>query len=108
MDERTIGFLIWAACGCVFIGIGIRALFAKQPVHFWANVKAFPVKEPVRYNRALSKLFILYGLVFIALGTPLLGGQNTPYIVLSVVGVMLETIVAMAVYTVLIEGKYKG
>lgn len=34
-----VGFVIWALVGAVIIGIGIRDLFAKKPVGFWANVE---------------------------------------------------------------------
>ncbi len=48
----------------------------------------------------------MYGVVFILLGILLLGGQNTQYILLSIVGVMFETIIIMVVYSLLIEEKY--
>lgn len=41
------------------------------------------------------------------LGIPLLSAEKTPYIFLSVVGVMIETVVIMAIYSLLIEKKYK-
>ena len=44
---------------------------------------------------------------FIILGIPLLEGQNTPYILLSVIGVMMETIAIMAVYSLGIVKKYE-
>ena len=59
------------------------------------------------YNRATGKLFAAYGFIFIVLGVPLLSGQNTPYIILSVLGVMIETIAIMAIYTLSITKKYK-
>lgn len=44
-------------------------------------------------------MFIIYGIVFVILGIPLLEGQNTSYILLSVIGVMVETIAIMVVYS---------
>ena len=41
------------------------------------------------------------------LGLPLLEGQGSPLVMFSVIGVMIETIVAMAVYTLVIEEKYR-
>ena len=38
---------------------------------------------------------------------PLLEGQNTPYILLSVIGVMVETIAIVAVYSLGIVKKYE-
>lgn len=55
----------------------------------------------------ISRLFCIFGIVFIALGIPLLDGQNSAWIVLSIVGVMAESIAAMAVYSLMIEKKYK-
>lgn len=77
-----------------------------MPVGFWANVETIKVSDVKRYNRATGILFIVYGVVFILLGILLLGGQNTPYILLSIVGVMFETIIIMVVYSLLIEEKY--
>ena len=77
-----------------------------MPVGFWANVETIKVRDVKKYNRATGILFVVYGVVFILLGIPLLGGQNTPYILLSIVGVMFETIIIMAVYSLLIVKKY--
>lgn len=108
MDGMLIGFIIWALCGCFMIGLGISAFFSKKAVGFWANIKIFPVNDIRAYNHATGKLFIAYGVVFIVLGLPLLSGQNTPYILLSVLGVMIETIVMMAIYNLSITKKYSG
>ena len=107
MDGRIIGFIVWALCGCLMIGLGIGAFFSKKAVGFWANIKTFPVNDIRGYNRATGKLFTAYGVIFIVLGVPLLGGQNTPYILLSVLGVMIETIAIMAIYNVSITKKYR-
>ena len=45
--------------------------------------------------------FLLY------IGIPLLDDQNTPYVLLSVIGVMVETIVIMAAYSLVIVKKYE-
>ena len=68
-------FIIWAIVGCAFIGLGISAFFSKKAVGFWANAKPFPVEDIKGYNGAVGKLFILYGVGFIALGLPLLRGR---------------------------------
>jgi hypothetical protein len=41
------------------------------------------------------------------LGLPLLAGQNSPWFILSVLGVVFATIITMAVYTIAIEEKYR-
>lgn len=106
MNGAQIGFIIWALVGVVIISMGIIDMFSKKPVGFWANVESVKVKDVKRYNRATGILFIVYGVVFVLLGIPLLEGQNSPYIIISIVGVMLETIIFMAVYSLVIEKKY--
>ena len=109
MSETVIAFFIWCAIGLLFIGMGIYAFFTKkpQPMGFWANAKMFEVTDVKKYNGAMGKLFCAYGVLFIILGLPLLSGQNSSMIILSLFGVMAETIAIMAIYTVVIEKKYK-
>ena len=107
MDGSIIGFIVWALCGCLMIGLGISAFFSKKAGGFWANIKTFPVNDIRGSKHAAGKLFIIYGVIFIVLGVPLLSGQNTPYILLSVLGVMIETIVIMAIYSLSITKKYR-
>lgn len=102
-----IGFAIWGMVGVLFICIGIYALCSKKPVGFWANAEMFEVTDIKKYNHAVAKLFCVFGIVVILLGTPLLLGQNSVWILLSVVGLLVESIVAMAVYSLVIEKKYK-
>ena len=56
---------------------------------------------------SLLGVFIIYGIIFVILGIPLLVVQNTPYVLLSVIGVMVETIVIMAAYSLVIVKKYE-
>ena len=103
-----MGFTIWALVGVMIIALGIKALFSKTPVGFWANIDPIKVNNVKGYNRSTGILFILYGVIFILLGIPLLGGQNNAFILVSVVGVMFETIVIMAIYSLFIVKKYKA
>ena len=109
MSETVVAFIIWCAIGLLFIGMGFYAFFTKnpQPMGFWANAKMFEVTDVRKYNAAIGKLFIGFGIVFIALGLPLLSGQNSALIILSMFGVMAEAIFMMAIYTLVIEKKYK-
>lgn len=108
MTGGVLGFILWVILGCFFIGNSIRAFnVSKKPVGFWANMKMFEVTDIKKYNRAVGKLFCAYGMVLVILGIPLLAEQNSAWIVLSIVGVMLATIAAMVIYTVVIENKYK-
>lgn len=105
-----IAFLIWAVVGMAFIVLGIYDFLSKKPAAFgfWANAEVFPVKDVRGYNRALGKLFIGFGTLFVLLGLPMLAGQNSPWIVISILGVLAETIGAMAVYITVIEKKYRA
>ena len=109
MTEMMLAFTIWSIIGLLFIILGIYAYFSKkaQPMGFWANAKMFEVTDVRKYNAAMGKLFIGFGIVFIILGLPLLLGQNSALIILSAFGVMAEVILMMAIYTIVIEKKYK-
>jgi len=100
-------FFIWAILGCCFIGLGVFSFFSKKPMGFWANSKTFEVNDVQKYNRAMGKLWCAFGIVFIALGIPLLGGQGFSLILFSVMGLMWEVIVTMVIYTQFIEKKYR-
>ena len=66
----------------------------------------FEVTDIRKYNHAMSKLYVVHGMVFIFLGLPLLTGTHK-WIIFSVTGVVVETIVLMAVYSLVIKKKYK-
>ncbi|MBD5478747.1 MAG: hypothetical protein HDR14_05570 [Lachnospiraceae bacterium] len=102
-------FLIWLAMSACFVIMGIYNFFSKKKsaFGFWANAKVFEVTDVKAYNRALGKLWCVFGVVFALLGLPLLYGQNSPYILLTVLGAMLEAIAAMVVYVTVIEKKYR-
>ena len=84
-------------------------MFVDTLEYFFTEVEkeTIKVKDVKGYNRASGLLFIIYGIIFVILGIPLLDGQNTPYVLLSVIGVMVETIVIMAAYSLVIVKKYE-
>lgn len=102
-----LGFIIWAIVGLCIVGIGISAFFSKKAVGFWANIEVEKVNDIKKYNASVGKLFLAYGLIFILLGTPMLS-SNTALILFSVLGVMIETIAVMIVYTQGISKKYRA
>ena len=104
-----LAFIICAAMGLGFVGMGIYCFMAKkaQPMGFWANAEVEEMKDVKGYNRALGKLWIWYGIVFILLCLPMLGGQNSATLIITILGVAFEAIIAMVVYVVGIEPKYK-
>ena len=94
-----IAFFIWLLIGIAFISYGVYAFFSK---------KAVPVKNVRAYNRAVGRLWCVFGVVLALLGIPLLQGQNTPGVIVSVLGTMIAAIAAMAVYVLVIERKYRN
>lgn len=111
MEERLIAFIIWAIMGVFFIVMGIYDMNSKKakPFGFWANAEVGPIEDVKGYNRALGMLWCVYGVLFMVIGVPLLilNEQNAGLIMIPVIGVMLISIGAMAVYTVGIEAKYR-
>lgn len=105
-----MGFIIWLLLGIFFIGEGIYCIKSKKEVTFgfWTNGKKPLIDEKniKSYNKALGKLWCVYGFLFILLGIPLLGGQNSPLIIISLVGMILEVIILISVY-IKIEEKYR-
>ena len=109
MEERFIAFIIWAIMGVLFIIMGIYDLNSKKakPFGFWANAEVGFIEDVKGYNRALGILWCVYGVLFTLIGVPLLDGQNSGLIIISILGAMFISIGAMVVYTVGIEPKYR-
>lgn len=109
MEERLIAFVIWAIMGVLFIAMGIYDMNSKKakPFGFWANAEVGPIEDVKGYNRALGILWCVYGVLFTLIGLPLLDEQNSGLIIISIVGTMFISIVAMGVYVVGIEPKYR-
>lgn len=102
-----IGFIIWVIVSCLFIGIGISSFRSKKAMGFWANMEMFEVTDVRKYNHAVGKMWIVFGVVMLVLGLPLLAGQNSPIALLSAVGMMMEIIFLMIFYVMVIEKKYR-
>lgn len=109
MREEMLTFIIWASMGVAFVIFGIYCFFSKKakPFGFWANAKTFPVSNVKKYNQALGKLWMVFGMLFALIGLPILEGENSPGIILMILGAMVLSIGAMAVYVVVIERKYR-
>ena len=101
-----LGFVIWSLVGLVLIGIGISDFFSKKAAGFWANIKVEKMTDVKKYNSAVGTLFIAYGVIFILHGLPMLG-DNAALVLLSVAGVMFETIAMVIIYTQVISRKYR-
>lgn len=107
MDEGILAFVICSMVGVLFIVLGIFSAHSKKPAGFWANASVGEITDVKGYNRAVGKLFVVYGLLFILCCMPVMAGQNSAWIILTILGVMFETIGVMIVYTVVIEKKYR-
>ncbi len=91
-----IAFFIWILIGLAFIGIGIYIANSNKAFNSWANIKTtIDVSNLKLYNKAVAKLWWIFGAIFILLGIPLLAGQNSSLIIFSILGVMLESIFFM-------------
>jgi len=99
--------------GMFFIGEGIYCIKSKKEaaLGFWTNGKKPQIEEKniKAYNKALGKLWCAFGFFFILLGLPFLGEEhNSPLFIISTIGLILEAIILIAVYTIKIEGKYRN
>ncbi|MBP3339570.1 MAG: hypothetical protein J6L69_09230 [Lachnospiraceae bacterium] len=102
-----LAFIIFVMVALIFVAIGISAFFAKKPMGFFANAEMFEVTDVKAYNRAVGIMWCIYGIVMIIFGIPLLAGQNSPYALISMAGVVVETIALVVVYVLVIEKKYR-
>lgn len=109
MEENVIGFILWSIMGFLFIAMGIYDYHSKKekPFGFWSNAKVVPIEDVRGYNRALGMLWCVYGTFFIITGLPLLDKSHPGLMILSILGTMFISIVAMVVYAVGIEPKYR-
>lgn len=106
MEENTISFIIWCIWGVFLMCLAVYIWFSKKAIGFWGNKKMFEVTDIRKYNHAMSKLYGAYGIVFILLGLPLLA-EHSEWILLSIAGVVVESIVLIAVCSLVLKKKYK-
>ena len=104
-----VDFIIFSMISVLFLGFGIYCIYAKKtkPFGFWANAEQFEVKNVKLYNKDVGKLFICYAVVLEILGLPLFAGQNSPFVIITILGMVFSAIALMVVYITVIEPKYK-
>ena len=109
MEERLIAFVIWGIIGLLFIVMGIYEFHSKKakPFGFWANAEVTSIEDVKGYNHALGILWCVYGVLFTLIGLPLLDGQNSGLIMISILGAILISVAVMVVHVVGIEPKYR-
>ncbi len=101
-------FIIWTVLAAVFLGIGIGTVNRKKPAGFFSNVQAPEVKDVKGYNRAVSRLWIGYALLFEVTGIPFLFlKQNSPFFLLIGLAVVFLSLGLMILY-MNIESRYRS
>lgn len=106
---EIMGFVIWLICGLLFVGIGIYDYMSKKQVGFWANFDVPEVEDVIGFNKAVGRLFITYGVVFILIGIPLIPSifyKNVLLVFIPIIGTVFETIWLMVYFVMKIEKKY--
>ena len=106
---EIMGFIIWVICGLLFVGIGIYDYMSKKQVGFWANFDVPEVEDVIGFNKAVGRLFITYGVVFILIGIPLIPSifyKNVLLVFIPIIGTVFETIWLMVYFVMKIEKDY--
>lgn len=106
---EIMGFVIWVICGLLFVGIGIYDYMSKKQVGFWANFDVPEVEDVIGFNKAVGRLFITYGVVFILIGIPLIPSifyKNMLLVFIPIIGTIFETIWLMVYFVMKIEKDY--
>ncbi len=106
MKGNIFFFILLCMWGVIYMCLAIYIWFSKKAIDFWGNKKTFEVTDIRKYNHAMSKLYVVNGMVFVLLGFPLLAGHSK-WILLSAAGVVVESIVFIVVYSLVIRKKYK-
>ena len=100
-------FVINSIVAVIFLAIGANAWRSKEAVGFFTFVNPPRVRDTKQYNHAVAKLWFAAALVFEILGGSLLWlEQNSPLIILFILGVVILVIIMMIVY-IKVEAKYK-
>lgn len=103
----NMAFIIWTIISIVFVYIGITTRKSNIPVNLFSFGDAPKVKDIKGYNKAVSNLWLVFTLLFEMIGISLpFIKQNSPLVILIVLGVVFLVIGMMVTYTK-IERKYK-
>lgn len=102
-----MGFFIWTLITLIFVYIGIIIRKSNIPVNLFTFGDAPKVNDIKRYNKAVSNLWLVFTILFEIIGISLLFiKQNSPFIILIVLGVVFLVIGMMVMHTK-IESKYR-
>lgn len=102
-----MGFIIWTIISIVFVYIGITTRRSSIQVNLFTFSDVPKVNDVKGYNRAVSNLWLVFTVLFEMIGISLLFvKQNSPFVVLIVLGVVFLVIGMMVAY-IKIESKYR-
>ena len=101
-------FFICSIVAAIFLIIGISGRKSKEAVGFFTFVDPPVVNDVRRYNCSVSWLWIAGAAIFEMMNVPMLFlGQNSPYYIFYILGMMVWVIGMMIAY-LRIEKKYKA
>lgn len=102
-----MAFIIWTIISIVFAYIGITTRRSSIPVNLFTFSDVPKVNDVKGYNRAVSNLWLVFTVLFEMIGISLLFiKQNSPFVVLILLGVVFLVIGMMVAY-IKIESKYR-
>lgn len=101
-----IGFVVWVLVDLIFLFVGISAWNKKEPVGFFTFVSPPKVSNVTGYNHSVAKLWFFFATVMLLLGLPMFAGQNSPLIIISIIGLLFLVIAVVIIY-LHIEEKYR-
>ena len=102
-----MGFILWTLITLIFVYIGITIRKSNIPVNLFTFGDVPKVNDIKGYNKAVSNLWLVFAILFEVVGVSLLFiKQNSPLVILIVLGVVFLVIGMMVTYTK-IESKYK-
>lgn len=103
----SMGFFIWTLITLIFVYISITIRKSNIPVNLFTFGDAPKVNDIKRYNKAVSNLWLVFTILFEMIGISLLFiKQNSPLVILIVLGVVFLVIGMMVMHTK-IESKYR-
>ena len=103
----VMAFVIWSAVCALFIGIGISCNKSSVAVGFFTFTESPEVKDINGYNKAVAKLWFVFGGIFEITGVPLLYlKQNSPLILL-LMPVVIIWVISLIIAYLKIESKFR-
>ena len=101
--------IIWSLISAVFLVIAFITYRSEKPVGFFANDPNRPqVKDVKAYNHAVAKMWFVYAILLGLCGIPvIISRQNSPLVIITVLGTVFISLGLVVAYTVFIEPKYR-